>query len=204
MDDVKASEAIKEHFILAVIASLVLVVDIMTQLGVAAGILYVFVILAALVSKKSSTPIIWASICTVLTLVGYYASPIGGELWSVTVNRALTICAIWAVTVVSIFLLDRTKKVMSLESDLKLSEFRSTLGEVAEYASDAIVITDEKGFTNWVNKGFTDISGYSLDEVKGKKPGDVLQGKGTDLEDIKRLSEAIKEAQPIELELLLT
>lgn len=202
MDDAKTREAIKEHFILAVIASIVLAIDIAAPLGVAAGIPYVVVILAALVSKKSSTPIIWASICTVLTLVGYYASPIGGELWNVTVNRALTICAIWAVTVVSIFLLDRTKKVMSLEADLQLSEFRSTLGEVAEYASDAIVITDEKGFTNWVNKGFTDISGYSLDEVKGKKPGDVLQGKGTDLEDIKRLSEAIKEAQPIELELL--
>lgn len=202
MDDGQSSETIKEHVILAAIASVVLVIDIAAPLGVSAGILYVVVILAALVSKKSSTPIIWASICTVLTLVGYYASPLGGELWNVTINRALTICAIWAVTVVSIFLLERTKKVMSLESDLKLSEFRSTLGEVAEYASDAIVITDEKGFTKWVNKGFTDISGYSLDEVKGQKPGDVLQGKGTELEDIKRLSEAIKEAQPIELELL--
>lgn len=82
--------------------------------------------------------------------------------------------------------------MMALESDLKMSEFRSTLGQVAEYASDAIVITDAKGYVTWVNKGFTDISGFELDEVKGKKPGDVLQGKGTELNDIKRLSEAIK------------
>ncbi|CAK6711721.1 Putative hybrid sensor histidine kinase [Vibrio harveyi] len=202
MEKLPLSKPVKMHLLLALLAGVFLLIDLNIPLGVAAGVPYVTVILVSLASNKQSTTFIWAVICTLLTLVGFYMSPVGGELWKVTSNRGLAIYAIWSVAIVSIILFERTKQMMALESDLKMSEFRSTLGQVAEYASDAIVITDAKGYVTWVNKGFTDISGFELDEVKGKKPGDVLQGKGTELNDIKRLSEAIKAGEKIDLEIL--
>ncbi|GAL34050.1 two-component sensor [Vibrio maritimus] len=54
----------------------------------------------------------------------------------------------------------------------------------------------------WVNNGFTALSGYTLDETKGKKPGMLLQGPETDISTVRRLSRAIQDAQPIECELV--
>ena len=43
----------------------------------------------------------------------------------------------------------------------------------------AVILTDEKKSIIWVNDAFLTISGYSLFEVLGKKPGSILQGKNT-------------------------
>ncbi|MCS7086862.1 MAG: PAS domain-containing protein, partial [Bacteroidia bacterium] len=50
------------------------------------------------------------------------------------------------------------------------------LSLVAQKTDNAVVITDKFGMTEWVNDAFVRITGYTLDEIKGKKPGDVLQG----------------------------
>ncbi len=54
------------------------------------------------------------------------------------------------------------------------------LAVVASRTDNAVVITDAAGRVEWVNAAFTRISGYALDEVRGRKPGDVLQGPGTE------------------------
>ena len=54
------------------------------------------------------------------------------------------------------------------------------LALVARYTENAVVITDPSGLVEWVNEGFTRITGYSADEVVGKKPGSFLQGPETD------------------------
>ncbi|MCA1772481.1 MAG: EAL domain-containing protein [Halomonas sp.] len=54
------------------------------------------------------------------------------------------------------------------------------LSEVARQTTNGVIITDEKGFTVWVNKAFTGITGYGIKEIVGQKPGDLLQGKDTD------------------------
>ncbi|WP_394242289.1 response regulator [Vibrio astriarenae] len=180
----------------------IFLLDLTIPLGVAAGVPYVTVILASLASKNQNQTIIWATICTVLTLVGYYMSPVGSDVWKVVFNRVLAIYAIWAVAIVSLVLQERIMRIKQLELDLHQSNYRSTLGMVAEYAKDAIVITDKQGLVQWVNKGFEDLSGYTLAEVEGKKPGDMLQGKLTSISEIKRLSDAIKSCQPIQSEIV--
>ena len=60
------------------------------------------------------------------------------------------------------------------------SRHAAKLALVASRTDNAVIITDVRGRVEWVNEGFTRISGYTLDEVRGRKPGSVLQGPGTD------------------------
>jgi PAS domain S-box-containing protein len=46
---------------------------------------------------------------------------------------------------------------------------------IAEHVCDGIVLTDIEGLIVWVNPAFTTLSEYELDELLGKRPGDVLQ-----------------------------
>ncbi|HET8859667.1 PAS domain S-box protein [Marivirga sp.] len=48
----------------------------------------------------------------------------------------------------------------------------------------SVIITDEKGRINFVNNSFERLSGFSYDEIIGKKPGHFLQGPQTDRKDI--------------------
>lgn len=58
------------------------------------------------------------------------------------------------------------------------------------------VVTDASGRVEWVNDAFTGMCGYTLPELKGRKPGHVLQGPATDLAPIERIREALRTRQP--------
>ena len=78
---------------------------------------------------------------------------------------------------------------------------------VIEYSSDAILITkidptDLSGPTIiYVNDAFYKMTGYSKEEIIGKKPR-ILQGKKTDKLQLKIIKEAILANEPYEAELL--
>ena len=69
-------------------------------------------------------------------------------------------------------------------------------GEVAK------VRTGPTGLIEWVNPAFTQMCGYELDELCGKKPGTLLQGAQTDPIAVTRLREAIRAGRPVEAELM--
>ena len=56
----------------------------------------------------------------------------------------------------------------------------------------AVILTDEKKSIIWVNDAFLTITGYSLFEVLGKKPGIILQGQNTSKETIELISKSLK------------
>ncbi len=70
------------------------------------------------------------------------------------------------------------------------------LSIIAEKTDNAVIITDANGLVLWVNQGFTKISGYTIEEVKGKKPGHILQGKDTNPETVQRIRSYIKDKIP--------
>ncbi|MEO0895931.1 MAG: PAS domain S-box protein [Bacteroidota bacterium] len=76
------------------------------------------------------------------------------------------------------------------------------LSLVASKTDNGVVITNAKGKVEWVNEGFTKISGYSLEEMIGKKPGIVLQGPKTDKKVIQRISKKLKEQVTFSEEIL--
>jgi PAS domain S-box-containing protein len=77
------------------------------------------------------------------------------------------------------------------------------LSWVASHTNSAVSITDSLGKIDWVNKSFEKLTGYTLDEVKGRTPGEVLQGNGTDKEAIKRISERLAKHEPSTGEVVL-
>jgi len=76
------------------------------------------------------------------------------------------------------------------------------LAKVAEYTDNAVIITDAKGITEWVNKGFERVSGYTLEEVIGKKPGEVLHGPDTDPATVAYMSKKMRAGKAFTTEIL--
>ncbi|MEO0360093.1 MAG: PAS domain S-box protein, partial [Pseudomonadota bacterium] len=97
---------------------------------------------------------------------------------------------------------DITVEKTALEK-LKRSEAEaSRLALVAEHANDAILIADAEGRTTWVNPAFVRLTGYDLDSVAGRRPGELLQGPDTDREAAAALSRAVRERRPARTEIL--
>ena len=76
------------------------------------------------------------------------------------------------------------------------------LATIAERTNDSILLTDPEGVTTWANSAFSKLSGYSPEEIIGKRPGDVLQGKMTAQHTRRRISQALAEIRPIKCEIL--
>jgi PAS domain S-box-containing protein len=76
------------------------------------------------------------------------------------------------------------------------------LSLVVNMTSNAIILTDKEGLIEWVNAGFTRTTGYTLEEVIGKKPGSFLQGPDTDPATIQRIREKLLSKQAFTEEIL--
>jgi len=81
--------------------------------------------------------------------------------------------------------------MLEYTDELRLAE-EGLFDELVRNTSNAVIITDLEGSLVFCNSGFTKITGYSLEEVQGKKPGTFLQGPKTDPATIKRISEKLK------------
>ncbi|MDX2115847.1 MAG: ATP-binding protein [Planctomycetota bacterium] len=75
------------------------------------------------------------------------------------------------------------------------------LAEIARRTANAVVITDVAGRIEWVNPGFTRVTGYTLDEVRGRTPGSILQGPNTDRNEVARIRESLQAGRAITAEL---
>jgi len=81
----------------------VLVFDIYSPAGVAAGVPYVALVLVGLIAQKPKFILVLAVLGSVLTVAGYYLSPPGVTYDVRIVNRGLTLFAIWSTAIVSYF-----------------------------------------------------------------------------------------------------
>ncbi|MEL7147143.1 MAG: PAS domain-containing protein, partial [Bacteroidota bacterium] len=99
----------------------------------------------------------------------------------------------------------KVEKYIAIESDIteqkKQEESFRNLSLVASKTDNAVIITDRYGYIEWVNNGFEKLTEYQLEEVLGKKPGDLLQGPDTRREDILALSQGIKAQKPFKQEI---
>ncbi len=81
------------------------------------------------------------------------------------------------------------------KSELELRK----LSLIATKTKNGVIISDNHGRIEWVNDAFTVISGYSIDEVKGKKPKEFLQSEFSEQNSLNLLKEALEMKKPIEV-----
>ncbi|PXX92321.1 GGDEF domain-containing protein [Marinobacter vulgaris] len=76
------------------------------------------------------------------------------------------------------------------------------LSKIASQTINGVITTDKNGYVDWINEGFTRISGYTLDEFKGFKPGDLLQGEKTDPDTVQHIRERLKANKDFQADIL--
>ncbi|CDT78655.1 Putative sensory box sensor histidine kinase/response regulator (fragment) [Vibrio diabolicus] len=96
----------------------------------------------------------------------------------------------------------QTKLQQEHQTQQQLSAKISQLAEVAEHARDTIIITHPDGTIAWVNPAFEQLTEYTLEEVIGKSPGELLQGPDTDPNTVALLSNSVRKHSPIRVEIL--
>jgi diguanylate cyclase (GGDEF)-like protein/PAS domain S-box-containing protein len=76
------------------------------------------------------------------------------------------------------------------------------LALVAQSTDDGVLITDRHGRTEWVNASFTRITGWTLDDIRGRVPTEVLHGAETSPVTTRMLVQTLAAGQPYRGELL--
>jgi PAS domain S-box-containing protein len=76
------------------------------------------------------------------------------------------------------------------------------LALVARFTDELVIITDADGLTEWVNPAMLRRSGFSFEEMIGKKPGALFQGPDTDPQAVARIRDAIRAGRSIREQML--
>ncbi|MDH3503892.1 MAG: GAF domain-containing protein [Nitrospirota bacterium] len=159
------------------VATVVFVVDLFLPLGVAEAVPYVAVVLIALRSPEKNDSLRLASLCTVLTIVGYSLSPAGTEPWIGITNRSIALFAIWSTALLAMQV--READAATRDQSSMLTGILSNMPAVA-FRIDQDGIMHEsigRGLTRFGLKDFTAIGRIPLeppDQIKSQvKDGTV-------------------------------
>lgn len=127
-----------------------------------------------------------------------YVSVIEDKLnWIVRVGTGLAGVGLAVVFIILSRDLIRSQRAQSLQT----KELRE-LAAIAERANDSITLADNAGRITWVNPAFERLTGYSLEECCGKRPGEFLQGPATDQSTRQEIGYALRNGRPIKREIL--
>jgi len=92
--------------------------------------------------------------------------------------------------------------LIDMTDQLTIESENRKLSLIAQETINGAVLTDANGRITWVNKAFEKITGYTIEEVRGKKPGSMLQGEGSDREEIAYMSKQLKNKLGFKVEML--
>ncbi len=115
--------------------------------------------------------------------------------------REKNVFSVFAQQVLSIYI-NRLKsdKISEQMRQISTSELElKKLSLIATKTKNGVIIANEKGEIEWVNQAFTDITGYSMDEVIGEKPKNFLQSDATDPTTISMISEKLAKKEAVDV-----
>jgi len=73
---------------------------------------------------------------------------------------------------------------------------------IANNTGNAVVMADAMGRVEWINDSFTQMTGYTLEEMIGKTPGSVLQGEKTDPQVVQYIRSQFQQGESFGAEIL--
>ena len=111
-----------------------------------------------------------------------FGTVIGGWIMAAIVGGGLAISLLAAV--MAWLLVSARSRAMALAEKITRELKRTTknsrrLALVASSTKSGVAVTDLEGRVEWMNEAYARTTGYTLDEMKGRKPGSVLQGAET-------------------------
>ncbi len=75
------------------------------------------------------------------------------------------------------------------------------LADVVRLSTNIAVVTDAAGRIEWVNPAFESTTGWTLEEARGRTPGSILQGPGTDAQSVQAIRDALRGERPVRVEI---
>lgn len=76
------------------------------------------------------------------------------------------------------------------------------MSQVARQTTNSVLITDVDARIEWINDAFTEMSGYTLDEVVGQRPGRVFLGPDSDPEVVAQMRDALSRIEGFDVEVV--
>jgi PAS domain S-box-containing protein len=90
-----------------------------------------------------------------------------------------------------------------MTASLRVAEAEARrLAVVARHTNNAVIIADAAGRIEWANEAFTRITGYTLEEARGRLPGSFLQGPLTSPEARAEMREGLANGRGFHVELI--
>lgn len=86
--------------------------------------------------------------------------------------------------------------------DTEADDLTARLASVARLTPHAIVLCDAAGRIDWVNDGFTAMTGFDISEAAGRTPGALLQCPETDPATVAMMSAAIAAGEGFRVEII--
>lgn len=76
------------------------------------------------------------------------------------------------------------------------------LSLVASKVNNAVVINDHNNEVTWINEAFEKITGFTLEDIRGQRLGDLLAGPGTDMDLVQNARELSRQNQSFTIDIL--
>ncbi len=94
------------------------------------------------------------------------------------------------------------KETPKPSQDLKARLMARIDAGVPQSERHGVVVAGPDGLVRWVNEEFTEMCGYTVDELRGKKLGPILQGELSDPQVAGSMRAAVNERRPCYAELI--
>lgn len=91
---------------------------------------------------------------------------------------------------------------INVTKKLKAEKENKKLALIASHTSNAVIMTDAKGYITWVNDGFERVTEYKIKDVLGRKPGDFLQGPETNRATVAFMQDSLRQGRSFRAEVL--